>query len=484
MKTNTQTALHDLIRYFPSAVIPPFLGIVSISVFTRIFTPEQYGCYILVNTIVLFLQMLFFSWLNQSSLRYYEKFKGSLNSFFSTLYICFFILIIAISVFWYSGIVVFKEYFRQSSLYSVLLWIPPLLVAQSGNRFVLSLVRARREGIRYSVHMSMSSVIRLLIPVILFVLYDMGCIDIFIGVIIAGSYILIFETCRFYKKFHVKIGHSDFNMVRKFIYYGAPLIGLSITNNILSSSDRFMIGFFLDASAVGVYSAGYQLAETGINILSYFLMMVFFPVIIKVYETKGQNSAKQLIHDLLIYYLILVTPALAGISVLSSEIVKVLLGNSFSPAAGIMPAVSAGVFFLGLSMYYNKSFELKEQTCYILVIAVLASLVNIILNIIFIPLIGLQGASLSTLVAYMSSFIFSVCLGRRMFRLIFPWRIAFRVALYCFIMCLVVAGLPEYRVSSVSLLYKIFAGAVIYILFVARFEHKYIPLKMKFCQVE
>ena len=91
MRESTRDTLADLGRYTPTLIIPPLMGIVAVAVYTRILDPVEYGYYTLVFTTAVFVQTVAFGWLNQSSLRYYQRYKNAeKESYFSTCLLGFF----------------------------------------------------------------------------------------------------------------------------------------------------------------------------------------------------------------------------------------------------------------------------------------------------------------------------------------------------------------------------------------------------------
>ena len=469
MIPNMKSALSDLLKYIPSAIIPGILGLTSVVVFTRIFSPEDYGIYILINTTVLFLQMLFFGWLNQSVLRYYTMYSNWISSFYSTTFFIYIFLIATFTVLWYGGQIIWNQFFDMSYY---LFWVPPLLMAQAGGKMIFTITRARRQSIKYSVYISANSFIKFFFPILLFYLFDMDCTAIFIGVFISGLLILLYEGLGIYNMASVKIANYNFKIIKKFFNYGIPLVGFSIVSYILSASDRFMVGFFLGSHEVGVYSAGYQIAETSINLFANFLMLAFFPVIIQNFERGDQNETAKLMTNMISYYLIIVLPVLFGVVLLHREITTVMLGESFNTAYKILPTVSIGVFFLGLSMYYNKTFELKEKTIFILGITGFTSIINVILNIVLIPIIGIDGAAFSTLCSYLLAFSLSAIIGTNLINWAFPWRLFFRALFYCIVMCAVILILPKLNSVTLMLILQIFFGAITYFSLILMFEKK------------
>lgn len=462
MRQSTKNTLYDLVRYVPSAVIPTSLGFIAVAVYTRILSPEEYGLYTLVFTTVLFTHTLAFSWLNQSTIRYYERFRiKDIQAFYSTGLFGFCINAIAITIIWFSILFLLYKY-SEHRIWELLFYGPLVMMFYSGSNFMIAYLRAMRESLRYSIQTSINAVLKLLCSVAFIVCLDIGAEAVLLGIAIAGASIFISECIRLWKKWVPQIRNFSSDIFRSFAHYGLPLVGLALANVILSSSDRYLIGYFLDSVHVGIYSAGYKITETGVMLFVSFLMLASFPALIETYERGGEKEVKLLMYDLLSIFLILLLPVFAGISVLSKDIVKAVLGVSYYKAHVIVPWTAAGVFFMGLCTYYNKSFELKEKTIILLAIFAAASLLNILLNMVLIPWLGILGAAISTFFSYFGSFILSVSIGSKYVMWSFPMKTGFKALIGSSIMSLVIILLPDLRLNWASLLYKVMFGVMVY----------------------
>ena len=79
---------------------------------------------------------------------------------------------------------------------------------------------------------------------------------------------------------------------KQMLRFGLPLIGLVLLDLVLSVSDRYLLQIFKDAAQVGIYAAGYRIAETGVFAVVLFLNLAAFPVLIKVFESEDVDVSK------------------------------------------------------------------------------------------------------------------------------------------------------------------------------------------------
>lgn len=94
----------------------------------------------------------------------------------------------------------------------------------------------------------------------------------------------------------------------------------------------------------------------------------------------------------------------ALISVLISwfgpEIIRVLATDEYLSAVSLMPPIAAGVFLTAISNMYSNILVYYRQTTYIMFASMIAAAVNVLLNLVFIPLFGFYAAAYTTLASY------------------------------------------------------------------------------------
>jgi O-antigen/teichoic acid export membrane protein len=101
----SKSIVTDAFWYFVGAMIPMLVLFIRSPIYTRIFTPAEYGYYSLVNITFTYLSSLSFAWLTNCAWRYYLQYKNNnridnYNQILSVLFICSSIILFLISIIW------------------------------------------------------------------------------------------------------------------------------------------------------------------------------------------------------------------------------------------------------------------------------------------------------------------------------------------------------------------------------------------------
>ncbi len=417
----------DILFYIPAKIIPSVVSVVAIAVFTRLLKTNEYGLYVLTMTSISITISVGFNWLNNSCLRFWEenKNKNTINKLVSNIIILLAVLFVSISVLWYGVVLILKSYLSARLIYLhkigiIFLW------SNAGFSLIISILRAKRETFKYALYSSIMSAGGTVTAIFFLYFFDLESEAIFAGMAIFSGGIFIFEMSRLYREWGFNIYSISSKIIKKYIYYGVPLIGVGLYSLIISASDRYMIAYYLEYIDVAKYSAVYSIVERGLSILFNVLLAASFPIAIQVFEIKGDKESDKEISIFLsrilsIYFVVLI-PALIAIIFLSKEIIHIMLPKQFINAMVIVPWIAFGIFFFGMTNFVLYAFKLKRKTNYLLVFIVVAILINIILNIILIPSLGIYGAAVATMISYLSYLIFVWFFSRSLISFLFPWK--------------------------------------------------------------
>lgn len=414
----------DAVVYLPAKAIPAIVGFLSIAVFTRFLAPEQYGIFVLVITGVRILSATVFGWLDRSTLRFFEDYRGNnllpnlISTNLSFLVISAGVIsIVLLSATWIA------EPFLEPGFIPVLRIGILVLVTQSFYEFFMTVNRASRATVRFSLYAGFDSLGRFLLATAFLYYFSMDERAILWGFVFTGTIVSVFEFIRWVKVARIRPGLFVSPILKRSALYGLPLVGHAFGLLVLSVSDRYMVQYYLGSDQVGVYSAGYNLTSFIVDSLfNGTILLAAFPVIIQVFESRGREEAGSLLRDLFCTYAILGTPLVFGLSALGKGIVGIALGEEYQQSYEIIPWVAGGLFFWGLTTYSIKAFELGERTMNITYIVLFSGLVNILGNVLLIPALGINGAAISTFFSYFVCFAASAFFGNRIMRLQFPWK--------------------------------------------------------------
>ena len=187
-----------------------------------------------------------------------------------------------------------------------------------------------------------------------------------------------------------------------------PLILSGMVISIYMRIDQVMIKEMLGAEQVGQYAAAVRLSEAW-----YFIPMAItssvFPAII---NAKKQSEALyyqrlQKLYDLMVWLAVAIA---LPTTFLAPWVIKVLYGEAFLPAAGVLSIhIWAGVaVFQGVAI--NTYIITENLQKYRIVIDGTGAILNVILNFYLIRPYGPSGAAIATLISYFSAFWISALL--------------------------------------------------------------------------
>lgn len=195
---------------------------------------------------------------------------------------------------------------------------------------------------------------------------------------------LILKGKTFYKKEYWKYS----------LQLSTPLIGYALANQVLSVSDRKMIQYMVDNSAVGIYGTLYTVSSISLMVWSA-INASFVPYLYQNIEAEN-NSIKK--------YSLMLMGSYAIIAVLltfvAPEIVRVMATEEYYEAIYIMPPIAGGVFLTCVSNMYTNILIYYKKTKYIMYAAIAAAVINVVLNYFCIARFGYMAAAYTTLVAY------------------------------------------------------------------------------------
>lgn len=171
---------------------------------------------------------------------------------------------------------------------------------------------------------------------------------------------------------------------------------LGFLSFVMNSGDRLILNRYFGAAEVGIYSAGYKVAQA----LSTF---VFSPTIrawtAKMVDTLRQPEGVKFLARLTTYALLLYSFLGLAASVYSREIVSVFVDRRYFACYTIVPLVVLAYAGDGLQMFMDSAFYYTKKT-YLKMWHGFTTAICLGLYFILIPRYGMLGAAWATIVAY------------------------------------------------------------------------------------
>lgn len=462
----TQDFLKDALKYLPAQIVPGIVGFISISIITRIFPPQDYGNYSLAMATVMVLVTLC-DWIPMSIIRFYPAYEKDekLDLFYGNIFKLTFISILAITfislLFFFS----IKTHISPE-LYLIMLIGICVFISISIFDILQSFLRSKRLVSWYSGFAIWKSVLGFGIGITLVVLFKLGIKSLFWGIVLSIFFVLPFLWKKAIGNISIFFSKLNLSVVKDLANYSFPLVIGNLAAWILSVSDRYMLEFFRGSNEVGIYSAGYNISERSIMLITTLFMLASSPISIHIWEKDGKEKSAEFVNKITRYYLIICFPAIIGLSVLSKPIFNIMTGEQYFDGYRIIPFVTLGILFLGLQQRYQAGFIFYKRTKFITFAIVASCFLNIFLNFLFIPRYGYFAAAITTLISYAFLLFLVIILSRRLFVWKFPYESLIRVICASIVMGIVVfyVGNGFTSLAIINITSGICIGVVVYIL--------------------
>ncbi len=394
------------LHYLIARGIPALVNFLAIAVYTRLLSPDAYGRYILVLAGVNIANLTVFQWLRLSLVRYLPAYQEQEGVLLGTIGRIYLILMAGVGVLGgVAGLIVGGEWRSLVLVAVLLLWM------QAWFELNVELLRARLQTRAYGWAMGVRSVGALALGT-LFILGGLGAFGPLLGMTLSMAGVGLFFIYQNWRTIRLQLNWNQFIPLLRF---GLPLAGSVFLNLALNASDRFLIALLIDEGEAGIYSAGYDLAYQPVILLFSVVNLASYPLIVKAWENRKERIVKEYLSDNIALLLTIGFAVSIFFAEFSDLIVKTVLGEKFYGATKIVPWIVWGTLLEGIRIYHSDfSFHLTENTKKQLYVVMCGLFVNLIVNLIYIPRMGMIAAAWSTLIAFSCALLLSIWWGRRL----------------------------------------------------------------------
>lgn len=378
-------------NYFSASVLNILLGFVSIPVLTHLVDPSSYGAYFLFLSYAAIFGVLFTLNSNASISRYWYEESADIRTFVGTSIVLSSISILLFYTFLYLFLDDINKYLDITNLFFILLLPVTFISLIQSVFFQINVV------LKKSILVSIMKVIQkysiFIITVAFLLTTSCDKLDIMLFSYVGVS-LFVTLAMLYYIREHIKIAF-DMQSIKYILNYSIALIPYTLGGIFLAQIDRVMLSTFLGMDSVGIYSFAYALANF-LLVVTTALLTAWTP---EYFEDIKENNNKKIKSD--ITRILTIIMAIAIMMVFIMEPVGKLLGNpSYHSGLSNITYFILGLTFFVVFSLYARNIGYEKRTGWLSTIAVCSALVNISLNYYLIPLYGMQGAAIATLLSY------------------------------------------------------------------------------------
>ncbi|MDF1611978.1 oligosaccharide flippase family protein [Stygiobacter electus] len=444
-------------------------GLILLPLYLRTFSVAQFGVWDLLDTSIQILAEILI--LGQASaiifLNNSEEYKNQKSSalfsvfIFLTLFIS--ILISAVEIINYSfpnlfnGELINFDYLRISSFIILLRVISNLFFSK---------IRADEEA-KYYTALNILRIVLIISLTIFFVsIKKYGIYGALLSFLISEILIFLILLVKMIPQMKLKFNSE---LLRVALIFGLPLVLSSAGFMILNLSDRYIIKWLIGAKYVAIYGLGYRIA----GVLNMFLILPFnLSLLPLAYKYFGKENDKRFYSKLMTYSTFFFVWGFVVLSLFSPEIIFLFAGKgNYESSFFVIPIILLSYVFSGMRLTAQLGMLLTKNTKHIAWITIAAAVLNIVLNLVFIPSFGIIAAAVNTLVSFLLFYIVTQIVSNIYYKIPFE-----NFKLVLMILLGLLLSLPVYFFSQIKIEFILLKLLLVllfpFVLFIFKFYEK------------
>lgn len=374
------------------------LVLLLVKVYTTYLSPEEMGINDVITQIANWLQPLVTLTVSEAIIRFgLDKAYNKIRVFTLGNIICFAglaVLGVILPIVAISGVA--EKYL---SGYSLLLYV---YIFSSSLKLVYStFVRALERVKLFAINGILTTFFTLAGTLLFMIGFKMGNTGYLLSIIVSDllSVIFLTFTAKLWK--YIDFKRIDRELLHTMLQYSIPLIPAQILWLITNSSDSFMTTHYLGSEANGILSASYKIPNL---VATVYLMFGQAWNMSAILENDSEDRDKFYtnvfnLNQCLLYILA------AGCLMIVQPLTAVWLGESFQESVKYSPILIYSSIFSCFTTFLGSIYLASKETKRSMITSLFSGIINVVLNIILIPRIGLYGPPISTVASYLAVFI-------------------------------------------------------------------------------
>ena len=427
-------------NYASAGMISAFVGVLQFPIMTRSLSVADYGTLgLIASTLALFVAVGKLG-LQHAVIRFFAQVRhgnidfssGQLNSTVTAIFLVFATLT---TLAWLvTGDVVLPRVLESSDvvvLFNITAGVVFLRMLGSG---IVNFLRAQQRSGIVALSMTIARVVNLVLIVLLALFSDVDLAGLLVCLLLAEIASFAHSAWRYAPDFSFSRRELSTRLGRAMLVYGAPLMLLESLGLVLRLSDRYVIEALLGVDALGQYSASYNLVAYLDVIVLAALVQAVRPAYVNLWESEGLEATRAFLSHGLRLFLVVGAPFVAVFSLTSPHILSFLAGERYAPGTVIIPLITLSFLVEGTTQFLAAGLYIRKETRSLMTWSAAATVVNLVLNFLLVPSMGIVGAALVTIFSYL---VFVIGVTFAAFRHL-PFRIRLRAPVVMGILSLIV----------------------------------------------
>ncbi len=425
----------DTAIYGISTIVGRFLGFLLVPFYTNVIGPKDFGIYSNVYAYLAFLNIVFIYGMDAAYMKY-ASLAGDEEKrrTFSNAYLFVLASTVVLAVVMYLLQYQFSAVMEIPAEYHKLyLYVIGILVFDTLALVPFADLRLSRKAFKFSTIKLANIIINLALNFILVLKFRLGIEAIFIANLAASAFSFIAVTPDLFSKLSFKI---DRNLLKMMLKFAVPYLPASLAAMVVQVVDRPVVLAMTNEATLGIYQANYKL---GIFMMLFVSMFQYAWQPFFLNNAKEKN-AKEIFAKILTLFLIISSLVWIVLTLFVEDFARFqiyhgrsIIGKEYLSGITIVPVVLLGYLFNGIYYNFQAGIYIEEKTKYFPYVTGAGAVVNVVVNLLLIPVMGIMGAALATLASYVVMAVSLFFFSQKVYRIKYEYEKIFKILALIFI---------------------------------------------------
>jgi O-antigen/teichoic acid export membrane protein len=408
--------------YTIGKILPKAIRFLLIPIYTRFLTTSDYGIVAIVGVIISIMGIILSLGLPDTVTRYYfdypEESKG-FRDFLGSILIFFLLFgFLVVTTLTFFGKPIFENLFSNvtfSPYIKIGLWTSFFI---SINAILLNIYRAKEQAVKYISFRIVNFLLTTGIIIYFVVIAKEGALGKIKGSFYASLLFFIIFLVLILKRSNIILSKPKlFNA----LMFGLPLVPHALSRLFLFSVDRILLERISTLSEVGLYNVGYEIGSV-FSVIMFSIVYAWVPIYYNIAKSEVKQRAKIIFSRMATLYIVFGSVLAIGTILFSKEIIYFVVAEKFHSSYRVVPVVAVGYLLHLIYVVSVRALFLEKKTYIVAPTTLLAAIINIGLNILWIPKYGMMGAAYATLVSFLVHSIITHIFAQRIYRIPYEYR--------------------------------------------------------------
>lgn len=401
------TRLYQHLRNYASAgVLSALVGLVSFPILTRNLSVADYGIVGLITASTTVFMAVGKLGVQHAVIRFFAQIKNAniafsqqqLNSTVSAIFLG--LAILTTVIFLVMGFQVLPGFLQYEDISSLFLLASGIVFIRILGSGIMNFLRAQQRSAEVAIAQSLARFLNLILILSVVLATVLDPKSVIICLFFAELAGVFYVAYQYRSDFYFSRSDISGKLAKAMLFYGIPLMILESLSLVLRLSDRYLIEAMLGVDELGQYSASYNLTSYLDVIILAAIIQAVRPAYMHMWESQGAQKTGDFLARGFHFYVMLGIPFIAMFSITSPYLLSFLAGPKYAIGTVIIPFVSLSWWLEGAMVFLAAGLYIFKDTKVLMFCSLVATIINLGLNVLLIPHFGIMGAAAVTMVSY------------------------------------------------------------------------------------